>query len=567
MKKKIFICLLVIIFIVILYFATDKKSVDKIGSIYQLNYYKIKFDDYEEYDNLKLLCYSEQENNICNLYDKTVSYNKPIETIKGKKDEYLLNYIKFGDFDYEEDYFYETNDTLSRNIDFINDFYSIYTKTEEGYQREFKIRGNSAEEYINNDKYIIYKEKDNDNYFLIPKNYVTDFSSFVINDTNAVCIFIKEDKKYVYPKVIIYNYKNGNIVKEYDFDKLKNIYSYEDSPVGYNEDENLFILYEKNFYLNLDNFKELILNNASFEYDKLIINKNKVYDYKLNLLKEFNDNETPIFIQTVEDVYEIAHILYKKDNKIYNLNNKVIYELGNKEKYYTSDDIMIFYNNKYITKAIDINGNILFDNSDNKYNIGIPKNFIDLIIDKNGNLIDYNEDISNVKCLRNDITIDYNYQIGNIYIKENNNNIILYDKDLNILNTLNINNTTNIYRVDYYLENNKYIRIELNIGNEEKHDYSINYLYDISNNKFLDEIIYLDSGFNYMDFNDYNLVLGGNENNFNDYLYYVTNKIIKIKNDLNIKSVYTYNSDEIIFEVDDQNYILIPISELNKIIK
>ena len=566
MKKKIFICLLVIIFIVILYFATDKKSVDKIGSIYQLNYYKIKFDDYEEYDNLKLLCYSEQENNICNLYDKTVSYNKPIETIKGKKDEYLLNYIKFGDFDYEEDYFYETNDTLSRNIDFINDFYSIYTKTEEGYQREFKIRGNSAEEYINNDKYIIYKEKDNDNYFLIPKNYVTDFSSFVINDTNAVCIFIKEDKKYVYPKVIIYNYKNGNIVKEYDFDKLKNIYSYEDSPVGYNEDENLFILYEKNFYLNLDNFKELILNNASFEYDKLIINKNKVYDYKLNLLKEFNDNETPIFIQTVEDVYEIAHILYKKDNKIYNLNNKVIYELGNKEKYYTSDDIMIFYNNKYITKAIDINGNILFDNSDNKYNIGIPKNFIDLIIDKNGNLIDYNDDISNVKCLRNDITIDYNYQIGNIYIKENNNNIILYDKDLNILNTLNINNT-NIYRVDYYLENNKYIRIELNIGNEEKHDYSINYLYDISNNKFLDEIIYLDSGFNYMDFNDYNLVLGGNENNFNDYLYYVTNKIIKIKNDLNIKSVYTYNSDEIIFEVDDQNYILIPISELNKIIK
>ncbi len=566
MKKKIFICLLVIIFIVILYFATDKKSVDKIGSISQLNYYKIKFDDYEEYDNLKLLCYSEQENNICNLYDKTVSYNKPIETIKGKKDEYLLNYIKFGDFDYEEDYFYETNDTLSRNIDFINDFYSIYTKTEEGYQREFKIRGNSAEEYINNDKYIIYKEKDNDNYFLIPKNYVTDFSSFVINDTNAVCIFIKEDKKYVYPKVIIYNYKNGNIVKEYDFDKLKNIYSYEDSPVGYNEDENLFILYEKNFYLNLDNFKELILNNASFEYDKLIINKNKVYDYKLNLLKEFNDNETPIFIQTVEDVYEIAHILYKKDNKIYNLNNKVIYELGNKEKYYTSDDIMIFYNNKYITKAIDINGNILFDNSDNKYNIGIPKNFIDLIIDKNGNLIDYNDDISNVKCLRNDITIDYNYQIGNIYIKENNNNIILYDKDLNILNTLNINNT-NIYRVDYYLENNKYIRIELNIGNEEKHDYSINYLYDISNNKFLDEIIYLDSGFNYMDFNDYNLVLGGNENNFNDYLYYVTNKIIKIKNDLNIKSVYTYNSDEIIFEVDDQNYILIPISELNKIIK
>ena len=566
MKKKIFICLLVIIFIVILYFATDKKSVDKIGSISQLNYYKIKFDDYEEYDNLKLLCYSEQENNICNLYDKTVSYNKPIETIKGKKDEYLLNYIKFGDFDYEEDYFYETNDTLSRNIDFINDFYSIYTKTEEGYQREFKIRGNSAEEYINNDKYIIYKEKDNDNYFLIPKNYVTDFSSFVINDTNAVCIFIKEDKKYVYPKVIIYNYKNGNIVKEYDFDKLKNIYSYEDSPVGYNEDENLFILYEKNFYLNLDNFKELILNNASFEYDKLIINKNKVYYYKLNLLKEFNDNETPIFIQTVEDVYEIAHILYKKDNKIYNLNNKVIYELGNKEKYYTSDDIMIFYNNKYITKAIDINGNILFDNSDNKYNIGIPKNFIDLIIDKNGNLIDYNDDISNVKCLRNDITIDYNYQIGNIYIKENNNNIILYDKDLNILNTLNINNT-NIYRVDYYLENNKYIRIELNIGNEEKHDYSINYLYDISNNKFLDEIIYLDSGFNYMDFNDYNLVLGGNENNFNDYLYYVTNKIIKIKNDLNIKSVYTYNSDEIIFEVDDQNYILIPISELNKIIK
>ena len=566
MKKKIFICLLVIIFIVILYFATDKKSVDKIGSISQLNYYKIKFDDYEEYDNLKLLCYSEQENNICNLYDKTVSYNKPIETIKGKKDEYLLNYIKFGDFDYEEDYFYETNDTLSRNIDFINDFYSIYTKTEECYQREFKIRGNSAEEYINNDKYIIYKEKDNDNYFLIPKNYVTDFSSFVINDTNAVCIFIKEDKKYVYPKVIIYNYKNGNIVKEYDFDKLKNIYSYEDSPVGYNEDENLFILYEKNFYLNLDNFKELILNNASFEYDKLIINKNKVYDYKLNLLKEFNDNETPIFIQTVEDVYEIAHILYKKDNKIYNLNNKVIYELGNKEKYYTSDDIMIFYNNKYITKAIDINGNILFDNSDNKYNIGIPKNFIDLIIDKNGNLIDYNDDISNVKCLRNDITIDYNYQIGNIYIKENNNNIILYDKDLNILNTLNINNT-NIYRVDYYLENNKYIRIELNIGNEEKHDYSINYLYDISNNKFLDEIIYLDSGFNYMDFNDYNLVLGGNENNFNDYLYYVTNKIIKIKNDLNIKSVYTYNSDEIIFEVDDQNYILIPISELNKIIK
>ena len=564
MKKKIIVCLIIIIVVVIV-IKINKKEEVKISNISQLDYYSIRFDEYDEYNNLRFLCYSENEEDICNLYDKTVSNTSPIETIKSKDNEYLPNYIHYGDFDLEEDYSFKVNDSLARNIDFINDFYSIYTKNGEKYERNIKIHGKNAIEYKNEDEYVIYKEENNSNYFLVPKNVVEYFSSLIINDNNAACIYVKENKKYVYPKVIIYNYKNGEIIKEYNFDRLKNIYSYEDSPIGYNENEKLFIINDKNYYLNLDNFKELILNDASFEYDKILINKNKVYDYKLNLIKEFNNDEKPIFIRTIDDIYETAYILYEKDNIIYNLDNKVVYELEKGEKYYPSEDILILYNDKYITKAIDINGKILFDNNDNKLDLKVSnKNKLDYLdIDKNGNLITYNEEVSKVRCLRNNKNVDYNVQIEDMYIRENiledKVKIDLYDKNLNSINTFELKSDEKINRVDYLLLNTKYIKIELVIGDDEQYNYSINYLYDIKNNRLLDDVIYSNNNYNYVELkNDNIIIFGGSKDNMKEYLYYINDNVNRLNNDLNIDSIFSYNNDEILFEVENQKYIVIP---------
>ena len=116
---------------------------------------------------------------------------------------------------------------------------------------------------------------------------------------------------------------------------------------------------------------------------------------------------------------------------------------------------------------------------------------------------------------------------------------------------------------------NKIMKISLNVGTEEDYKYSINYFYDITNNKIFDEVIYFKyENSNYLELDNYVMVLGGNENNMNEYLYFINkNGITKINNDLDIKSIYSESGEEVIFEIDNEKYIVMALSELNKITK
>ena len=50
MKKKIIVCLIIIIIVVIV-IKINKKEEVKISNISQLDYYSIRFDEYDEYNN------------------------------------------------------------------------------------------------------------------------------------------------------------------------------------------------------------------------------------------------------------------------------------------------------------------------------------------------------------------------------------------------------------------------------------------------------------------------------------------------------------------------------------
>ena len=572
MNKKIFTLIVVIILVVLFSIIriTEEKIEEYVNNSSQIILSTIDADEEEASGNLKLFCNNEQF--TCTLYDFSESNIKELEKIK-TEGTYAPNMIHFGK--YIEKDAYNTNDSMINIIEFINDFYAVYTKSNGVYSRTIKANGKDAKITEENEKYVVFQDVVKGKYFLVPNSKnASHMFSLILNDSEAAVLYRIENKKKTTPIIIIYDFKTGKVLKEYSFKSRKNI-SFEDGLFG--NFGNTVIVYNDNGdkYINLLNNKEITVKIADLTYDGYIIDGNKIYDNELNLIKKLNKDEKAIFVYKEKDYEEHYVFLYKKDNIIYDKNNKLIYTLNKGEKYYSLNDILCIYNDKYITKIIDTEGKVLLDNEDNKYNLNTPKNGnmnnLKISFDSNGNVIRFNKDINAfVKNVKNGREVNYDRIILNNYylsMKKENNNVkyTIYDKELNVYGEYIFTVNEKVESIDFYDLYNGYFEFEIYLSNENKYD--IVYIYDLKNNRlFNNKPLYVKKDTNpiYTSIKGYDLLMIASEKmNDNTKLFFIGNKSIKLNNDSKITDFVDMYEDYIIFiNEEDNSYLIGSLSKL-----
>lgn len=572
MNKKIFTLIVVIILVVLFSIIriTEEKIEEYVNNSSQIILSTIDADEEEASGNLKLFCNNEQF--TCTLYDLSESNIKELEKIK-TEGTYAPNMIHFGK--YIEKDVYNTNDSMINIIEFINDFYAVYTKNNGVYSRTIKANGKDAKITEENEKYAVFQDVVKGKYFLVPNSKnASHMFSLILNDSEAAVLYRIENKKKTTPIIIIYDFKTGKVLKEYSFKSRKNI-SFEDGLFG--NFGNTVIVYNDNGdkYINLLNNKEITVKIADLTYDGYIIDGNKIYDNELNLIKKLNKDEKAIFVYKEKNYEEHYVFLYKKDNIIYDKNNKLIYTLNKGEKYYSLNDILCIYNDKYITKIIDTEGKVLLDNEDNKYNLNTPKNGnmnnLKISFDSNGNVIRFNKDINAfVKNVKNGREVNYDRIILNNYylsMKKENNNVkyTIYDKELNVYGEYIFTVNEKVESIDFYDLYNGYFEFEIYLSNENKYD--IVYIYDLKNNRlFNNKPLYVKKDTNpiYTSIKGYDLLMIASEKmNDNTKLFFIGNKSIKLNNDSKITDFVDMYEDYIIFiNEEDNSYLIGSLSKL-----
>ena len=463
------------------------------------------------------------------------------------------------------------------DINYFNDFnnekaYKIISKDKKNFVYNNQSLINFYEIFVKNiieiTEYKINKQNRKSSYFFVNNdlnklikclvingkiNYHRIFFNYIVNNTEE--IIIKIDNIIQYDKDIVTSKGNYLLfllfINSINFNKKK--FHHSNNNIIY------IVIYNVNLYfknlllerLNSFQFKYLITNNLNKYYnyliDKLIstINSNNYY-YKKRNFNKINANKN------------ISSNIKQINNELnnHNTNNNVLMNNKN-DTYYQS----------LINANTTLNTNKEFSNNNTKFGKYINNNYID---SNNYNL--KNEikfDNNKYNDTTNRLLNNSNYNIINIDLNHNKNNILNSNFINKLANNNNNNNNNNnfnsTYNKNYNLHNLNNINCNLSSINDfkinqyNKYNYNINYAnsnINVDNNFNFNKNYYLNNNKNKHSYNknlnnsnqfkiNNNLEINKNNNNniYSNFNNYFNNSNYKVNNVNNVNLVSNYDNN------------------------